>query len=358
MERTSEQMWELLVSRGFTEKKLAVFNAEEIAAQVCKELGIILEVSHVDVIAEWIVAARRLEPIQKRLRGDHMHDPLHTAVLQDRVASHLQSSSSSQFVAGNMLEESAARPVRRAQRHEGDAGERAQREAEQKEFWSKELYKELCKINAPALEHLVHCAEERRLHLALAGRARYNTLKRYIKVWKSFFQWHSSVRGSGIYPEIGDLVEYLFTRYDEPCGPTVPTLILKAVTWVERTACIDPRRCMGESQIVASVRDYIVEMLSKDTPPTKRAPRYRVVIMEAFEHMVEDETKRLGYRVVAWIKLFKLWGCLRWDDIQKINPKELKYYAGRMTTILRTTKTAGPTKRVHELPATKAATKA
>eukprot|EP00435_Cladocopium_sp_Y103_P069617 s20_g33.t1 len=72
--------------------------------------------------------------------------------------------------------------------------------------------------------------------------------------------------------------------------------------------------------------------------------------MEAFEHMVEDDTKRIGYRIVAWIKLVKLWGCLRWDDIQKINPKELKYYGGRMTTILRTTKTTGPTKRIQELP--------
>ena len=45
-----------------------------------------------------------------------------------------------------------------------------------------------------------------------------------------------------------------------------------------------------------------------------------------------------------------MWGALRWDDIQKVNPKELKYYAGRMTTTLRYTKTTGPTKRVQELP--------
>eukprot|EP00435_Cladocopium_sp_Y103_P018752 s3632_g4.t1 len=352
MERTREQMWELLVARGFTEKKLAVFkpnDAEEIAGQVCRELGIILELSHVDVIAEWILAARRLEPIQKRLRGDHTHDPLHSAVLHDRVVSQTHASSSSQSVAGNTLDESTARPVRRAQRFEGESGERAQKEMEQKEYWSRELYRELRKIEAPALEHLEHCVEERHLHLALAGRTRYNTLKRYIKVWKSFFLWHSSVRGAGIYPEVGDLVEYIFASLDsQSCH--------------ERTACIDPRRRMGESQIVASVRDYVVEMLSKDTPPTKRAPRYPVVIMEALEHMVggldckgdehmvEDDTRRLGYRVVAWIKLVKLWGCLRWDDIQKVNPKELKYYGGRMTTILRTTKTTGPTKRVQELP--------
>ena len=161
--------------------------------------------------------------------------------------------------------------------------------------------------------------------MALAGRTRYNTLKQYIKVWRFFFQWVSSVRGAGVYPEVGDLVEYLFSRYEEPCGPTVPPLVVKAVTWMGKIACLDPRRKIGESQVVASVRDYIVEMLSKDKPPTKRAPRYPVVYIDAFEHMVEDETRRLGYRVVAWIKLVKIWGSLRWDDLQKINPRELKY---------------------------------
>ena len=93
-----------------------------------------------------------------------------------------------------------------------------------------------------------------------------------------------------------------------------------------------------------------MEILSKDKPPTQRAPRYPVVMMEAFEHVVEDDSQRIGFRLVAWVKLVKLWATLRWDDVQKIIPKEFKFYGGRMTTILRTTKTTGPSKRVQELP--------
>ena len=349
-----EKIWQRLVSWCLTGKKLAVFqtnDADDIASQVCRDLGIILEQTHVDLVAEWIADAQRLEPIQKRLRGDHAQDPLHFQMLQERChGTQFDAVASSHFVMSSNIDDVAVRPTRRALRLEGEAGARAQKENDQKEYWSKELYKELRRIDAPALEELEHCVEERHIHLALAGRTRYNTLKRYIKVWRSFLQWVVAVRGAGVYPEVGDLIEFIFSRYEEPCGPTVPPLIVKAVTWMERTACIDQRRRMGESQVVASVRDYVVEMLSKDKPPTKRAPRYPAVFMEAFEHMVEDESRRLGYRVVAWIKLVKLWGSLRWDDIQKINPKELKYYGGRMTTILRTTKTTGPTKHVQELP--------
>ena len=66
-----------------------------------------------------------------------------------------------------------------------------------------------------------------------------------------------------MYPEVGDPVEYLFSRYEEPSGPTVPPLVVKAVTWMEKIACLDPRRKVGESLVVASVRDYIVEMLQR-----------------------------------------------------------------------------------------------
>ena len=119
---------------------------------------------------------------------------------------------------------------------------------------------------------------------------------------------------------------------------------------MERTADLDMRQRIGEAHIVSSVRDYIVDMLSKDAPPTRRAPRYPVVFIESLEAMVEDDKLLLGLRAAGWIKLVKIWGALRWDDIQKVNPKELKCFAGRMTTTLRYTKTTGPAKRVQELP--------
>eukprot|EP00435_Cladocopium_sp_Y103_P007225 s1212_g2.t1 len=348
------QMWNHLLERGLTEKKLAVFDthdADNIAGQICKDLGLVLEQTYVDWVAEWIADAKHSEPVKKRLRGDLSQDPLHVEFLRERRTAEFSSPGvSTSFAAGSTCDFKLDVPVRRRDRLEGEAGARAQYENDQKDHWSRELYKELSKMEAPALEHLEHCVDPRHIHLALAGRTRYNTLKRYIKVWKTFLQWVSAVKGNGICPEIGDLVEYMFSRFDEPCGPTVPSLVVKAVTWMERTACIDVRHRIGESQVVASVRDYSIEMRSKDHAPTKRAPRYPVVCMEAFEHMVEDETRRLGYRIVAWVKLIKLWGSLRWDDIQKINPRELKFYAGRLTTILRVTRTSGPTKRVQELP--------
>ena len=348
-----ERMRSRLAVLGLTGKKLAVFSVDasaNIASQLCKELGIICEQWHVDWIAEQIREAQICEPIAKRLRGDQFHDPLHPAVIDDRRASTSKTSTDAISASVDIDLELHTRPARRRALDGEEQGARAQRESEQKEFWSRELFLELKKFGAPALEHLEHCVPDRHLHLALAGRTRYNTLKRYIKTWKSFMQWMFATKGHQVYPEPGDLVEYLFTRYDEPCGPTIPGLVVKAVVWMERTADLDGRQRIGEAHVVSSVRDYIVDMLSKDAPPTRRAPRYPVVFIESLEAMVENDKLLLGLRAIAWVKLVKVWGALRWDDIQKVNPKELKYYAGRMTTTLRYTKTTGPTKRVQELP--------
>ena len=352
LEPLKQQIQSHLHSCGLSSKKLAVFlpnDADSIAFQTCRDLGLVCEQKHVDLVAELIKDARGLEPLQKRLRGDDSMDPMHVGLLHERCST-LYPKTLGCDTLEPLLDECSSRPSRRRSIPNENAEERQKKEFEQKETWSRELFKELKRIGAPALLHLEHCVDQKHLHLALAGRTRHNTLKRYIKTWRSFLQWLTAVRGSAASPEIGDLVEYLFTRFEEPCGATVPPLIVKAVVWFERIADIDPRERIGDSQVVCSVRDYLVEMLSKDRPPTQRAPRYPLVMMEAFEHVVEDEDQRIGFRLVAWVKLVKLWATLRWDDVQKIIPKELKFYGGRMTTLLRTTKTTGPSKRVQELP--------
>ena len=66
------QVMQLLSAKGLIGKKLAVFNVDEadsIATQVCKDLGVICELRHVQVVKRLIREAHLAEPIAKRLRG-------------------------------------------------------------------------------------------------------------------------------------------------------------------------------------------------------------------------------------------------------------------------------------------------
>ena len=77
----------------------------------------------------------------------------------------------------------------------------------------------------------------------------------------------------------------------------------------------------------------------------KRAPRYPVHLLAQFEKLVLDPGHAIGWRVWAWAKLLKVWGSLRWSDLQAIIPAELALVEGRLVTTLRRTKTSGPNRR-------------
>ena len=56
--------------------------------------------------------------------------------------------------------------------------------------------------------------------------------------------------------------------------------------------------------------------------------------------LVLDKEEIACLRIWAWIKLVKSWALLRWSDIQAIKPEELRLEEGRLSTILRRTKTS------------------
>ena len=78
--------------------------------------------------------------------------------------------------------------------------------------------------------------------------------------------------------------------------------------------------------------------------------RYPVYLLARLEHLVVDPGQAIGWRVWAWAKLVKVWGSLRWSDLQAIIPGELSLVEGRLVTTLRRTKTSGPNRWVRELP--------
>ena len=345
------RLWRALCDSGLTGKKLEVFevtDAGDIAFQLCSSIGLVYESRYGWWVASWIRDAKASEPMQKRLRGEHTMDPLHPDQLQ--IVRALEGQPSGSRVLLHRHEDWMPRPLR-SRALGGDQGHARQRaEDELKEKWARELMNEMVRVHAPALKELEVCVDPSRLPLALAGKTRASTLRRYVKSWRDWLNWLQGSRGGLEHAAPGAFCEYLFHRFDEPCGSTVPTFIVKAVAWFERTAMLPAVERVADSQVVYGVRDHVVEVLSRKAPPMRRAPRYPAVLFEAFENVVLDERRCVGFRIIACVKLIKLWGTLRYDDIQKIVPKELKYTWGRLSTVLRITKTSGPGKRIQELP--------
>ncbi len=50
----------------------------------------------------------------------------------------------------------------------------------------------------------------------------------------------------------------------------------------------------------------------------KKAPRFPLIVIGALECKVMNDEELLGMRVVAWARLIKIFGVLRWGDLQHL----------------------------------------
>ena len=117
---------------------------------------------------------------------------------------------------------------------------------------------------------------------------------------------------------------------------------MKAIAWVERVAEFEETLRATHGRLAWAAKDKITEILSEGARLIKRAPRYPVFMLMLLEALVFDVGHATGWRIWAWAKLEGLGlATLRWSDLQAIIPAELSLVEGRLTTVLRRTKTSG-----------------
>ncbi|CAE7334230.1 unnamed protein product [Symbiodinium pilosum] len=91
-------------------------------------------------------------------------------------------------------------------------------------FWTKQLQSELCASDAPVLQKLEDSLDPARALEMLAGKTRAGTLKRYVVVYQRWRLWLQEAKLLHPPGRPIDLVDYLLTRRDEPCGRSVPAI--------------------------------------------------------------------------------------------------------------------------------------
>ena len=89
-------------------------------------------------------------------------------------------------------------------------------------------------------------------------------------------------------------MDYLLARRDEPCGRSIPELIVKAICWVEKVAEFPPEQRATQGRLAWAIKDRIVESLSSGAPLTKRAPRFPVAVLARLEELVLDNMYAAG----------------------------------------------------------------
>jgi hypothetical protein len=80
----------------------------------------------------------------------------------------------------------------------------------------------------------------------------------------------------------------------------------------------------------------------------KKAPGFTVKMLISLEVFVAGESCSF-LRLVAFCKLLKVWGCLRYDDLQGIKPSKVVHSREGLRLLMERSKTTGPGKRTGEM---------
>ena len=182
------------------------------------------------------------------------------------------------------------------------------------------------------------------------GDTRAGTLRQYLRALTAFQNW--LICGTQqLWPtSVSTVLEYLHTRTEEPCPPSIPQTFVKGLCWFEKAGAFESGGKFGTHPLVQKTVDYACEMLSIGLAPPRKAPRPPTALLAALEIFVCEKSYPDGKRAKAVQILFKSYCSLREDDVQNLVPKQFRYFSGILVNSLHRTKTTGPTKRVKELP--------
>ena len=120
-----------------------------------------------------------------------------------------------------------------------------------------------------------------------------------------------------------DAVNFLMECQSEEPRVSFPRSLITALAWFEVRAEIPAIDQIAQAGIFRNIVDQQM-MLAESKEDVKKAPVCVVVSLETA--VVQEENPKV-LRIVAWMRLLKVYGVLRADDLQRI-PDDVLYSNG------------------------------
>ena len=143
---------------------------------------------------------------------------------------------------------------------------------------------------------------------------RASTLRAHVRLGFRMREFTVGCLGSDWFKGVGDLMDYIAGRLEEPCGKSVPLAIMAAVRFLEASAEVPLDRRLSENPILQNFMAEISKSGWWATRTRTSANRLLLAVVLCWEFLVMEEQQKSYIRLFAWFKLVKLWAMLRWND--------------------------------------------
>ena len=215
--------------------------------------------------------------------------------------------------------------------------------------WIQRLRDVLTQARAPALAG-VDPTDLNEYVSMLVGKARPGTIRIRVHTWEIFLRWLLASKGRLWPQDVADLVEYIRMMVGLPAAAYFPRTFASAVQWFGGRAGFEHMEDAGNDVRFRRAVEWAELELGSEVLRVRKAPRLPVVVLMALELKVVDMNAPRAIRVTAWYRLVKVYGGLRWDDLQRMHSDHMELKDAGLTGRMVRTKVSGPGRRVREVP--------
>ena len=188
----------------------------------------------------------------------------------------------------------------------------------------------------------------RQASMRIAMGRRLGTLRQHLRNLSKMHQFCLASFGAPWFTCPQDLYDLLVARLSEPCARYLPRSLVNTIGFAEKAAEIPEADRLSRHP---GVQNFLREIESsrgwRTGKVVRKAQPFMVMLVLSLEQMVMSPNEARYPRWYAWIKLVKLWGALRWSDLQGVPHEgiELRKDGSLIGRILRS-KTSGQGRRV------------
>ena len=218
--------------------------------------------------------------------------------------------------------------------------------------WLAEAVEVVRQAGLPLANLAAASAEPDAVFTALGQGLRARTLRQKVLAMRALSAYLQSAHQVAFPATASQVLDYLHTRAQEPCGRTVPAAVLQSLAFFERGGGVDPAHQLSRHPALGAAAAELAMTLGQGSAGHRgSARRYPAAVVAAWEAHVLRLDVAPYHRAYAWWKAVKVWASLRFDDHRGLVPAGLtwaddKGLAGTLTR----TKTTGRGKRVENLP--------
>ena len=157
---------------------------------------------------------------------------------------------------------------------------------------------------------------------------RANTLRAHVRIGCRMQEFASAALGASWFRSPADVMDFIASRIEEPCGKSVPGSVISALKFLESSAEVPREERISEDE---TLKNFMAEIekshwwVSRERVSANRLVLAVVLCMEFLVVMPEESAY---IRLYAWFKLVKLWGMLRWSDTMGIPAARVRYFPG------------------------------